>query len=449
MNTKPRMTRIWRMIPTWGKIIGLVAVIALLIWIFKPSDMAKLPTVIVKVGEFVVDLSETGRLRAENSVTLTTPSVRGNRTIIYIIPEGTSVDEGELLVQFDTTEYKEKIDDDYAEVEITRENLTGNLVSMRSRMSDIESSVKSARASYRLSELRLEQLKFESDVQIEEGKLNLLQSKLSLDQAEAEIETQGQIDSADVRSMRLKIRQTELELEKTIRSMAKMALTAPATGLVVYKEMWKGGEMAKVKVGDSPWPGQAILELPDLSVMMVETSVSEVDIGKVKVGQKVEVKLDAYPDPTFHGEVVDVAVLAHDEDGSDAQVFDILIRLEESDPVLRPGMSTTARIIINRFEDVISVPIESVFPSGDKSIVWEADGSDWIKREIKLGARNDNSVIIESGLEADAIIALTDPSISSNERTTELVGSNNSTDDSAGSSKGSNKPKYRVSRRRG
>ena len=332
--------------------------------------------------------------------------------IIEMIPEGTEVKEGDFLVQFDTVYIGQLIDDRLAELDITRSNMVRNLASMGSQMASLESSKENSLASHRLAELRLEQMKFEAEVRIEEGKLSLKQADISLKQSEQQVVAQKLIDSADVRSLELKIKQAELDLAKSIRDRNRLRISAPSPGMVIYKEMWKGGEMTKVKVGDTPWRGAALIDLPDLSVMMVETSVNEVDIAKVEVGQEVEVKLDAYPEPTFSGEVVDVSVLAGREDGvSDANVFKILVRINESNKLLRPGMSATARIICNRIPDKLWVPIESVFESEDEMIVWKVDGRSLRKTPVKLGERNDNFVIVESSLKKDDKVTTVDPVI--------------------------------------
>ena len=416
MKALSNILSVWRRIPLWGRIILGVAIIVLMIWVAIPNGTPDVLTAVVQQGEFVIDIKETGHLRAENSVTVSAPPIRMSLQIVYLCDEGIVVEQGDTLIQLDTTEIKQQIDDGQAELDIVRSNLESSLVSMASRMSNLEASLENSQASYRLAELRREQMRFESDVQIEEGELNLLQAEISLRRAREDITAQKQIDSSEVRSLTLRIRQADIELEKAFHDMRRLTLTAPAPGLVVHMKTWKGSEWAKVKVGDTPWRGMALIELPDLSVMMVETTVSEVDVGKVEVGQEVEIKLDAYPDPTFHGKIAEVAVLAGErEDGPGAQVFDVLIRIDESDPVLRPGMSTTAKIIIDRLPNKIWVPIESVFQDNDTTIVWEADGSDWIRREVGLGARNDNFVVIESGLEAGGRVALVDPTIATRE----------------------------------
>jgi len=391
-------------------IVGTCVIVIFIAWRFLGGGVGDLPSAVVQKGEFIIDLRETGRLRAENSETVSAPPVRITLQIISLVEEGTVVQKGEVLVMFDSTEIKQRIDDLEAELSITRANQKRDLASMESQMAGLRSSVKNSEASYRLSELRLEQMEFEADVRIEEGKLNLLQAKLSLDQSRDQVKAQEQINAADLESLEMRIHQAELDLEKAYREMRKLAVAAPAPGLVVYKEMWRGGEMAKVKIGDTPWRGMALIELPDLSVMMIETSVSEVDVAKIKLDLPVIVKLDAYPEPEFHGKIAEIANMASTDPGqNDAKVFDILIRLEESGPLLKPGMSATARIIIERIPDTQWVPIESIFTNDGNTVVYVKSGRSWEKYLVDLGPRNDNFVVVEAGIDAGERVALVDP----------------------------------------
>lgn len=385
-------------------------VIIIVLWRFIGGSVGDLPSAVVQRGEFVIELQETGRLRAENSETVSAPPVRIQLQITSLIEEGAIVKKGDILVMFDSTENMQRIDDLEAELSIARANRFRDLASMESQIAGLRSSVKSAEASYRLSELRLVQMEFEADVRIEEGRLNLLQAELSLDQSKDQLKAQEQINDADVKSLDLRIRQAELELEKAYHEMRKLVVTAPAPGLVVYKEMWRGGEMAKVKIGDTPWRGMALIDLPDLSVMMIETSVNEVDVAKIKLDLPVIAKLDAYPEPEFHGKVVDIANMARTDPGqSDAKVFDLLIRLEESGPLLKPGMSSTASIIIDRIPDKLWVPIESIFTDDGNTVVYVKSGRSWKSHLVDLGPRNDNFVVVEAGLKAGEKVALVDP----------------------------------------
>lgn len=389
-----------------------VVLFSLLTAIFWPSGGVDLPTAVVQSGEFVIDLKETGRLRAENSVFISAPPARSNLQIIGLVDEGTLVKEGDFLIQFDTTEVRQQIDDAIADLDIAKTNYDRTRASADSRLANLESSLENNRASYRLAELRLDQLKFEADVRIEEGTLQLKQAKNSLDQAVREIEAQRTIDEADLKALDLKVKQSRLDLEQLRNDLAKLTIRAPRPGLVVYKETWRGGEMSKIKVGDSPWRGQALIELPDLTLMLVATTVSELDVGKVKPGLECEIKLEAYPDPVFHGEVLSVGVLARaDATSSEARSFDVLVRIRESDPLLRPGMSASVRIIVDRLADRVSVPIEAVFARDGDIIAYVKSGNSFRSFNVKTGPRNDNFVVVEEGIRAGMRVALVDPTV--------------------------------------
>ena len=445
MNARQSLKQVSRL-PLAVK-IGLGALVVVILgWIFWPARQASLPSAQVQAGEFVIDLKVPGKLRAENSVTVTAPPARINLQIIDIIPEGTQVKEHDFLLQFDTTELRQQYDDQIAELDLARVNLIKAQASMASHVSSLYSSLENSRASYRLAELRLDQMKFEADVRVEEARLSLKQSEISLRRSEEEITSQQLIDSADVKSLELKVKQAQYDIQKVRTDLDRLRLLAPRNGLVVHKEIWRGGEMSKVKIGDTPWRGAALIELPDLSVMNVETSVSEVDFAKVKTGLPVEIKLDAFPDPTFHGTVIDVALLARTEEGgSQAKVFDVMVRIEGSDPMLRPGMSATARIIIDKMQDKLWVPIESVFDQGGSMVVFAADGGSFKERKVELGARNDNFVVINAGLKESESVALVDPSAQFEEasRSLEKQGSKS---DSDSPSKGENSQSQPSSR---
>lgn len=410
--------------------LGLIVVAVIItVWLFLPGGGTSLPSAPVQSGEFVIDLKVPGKLRAENSVTVTAPPARINLQIIDLIPEGTQVGEGDFLIQFDTTELRQQYDDQIAELDLARANLIKSQASMASHMASLHSSLENSRASYRLAELRLDQMKFEADVRLEEGRLSLKQAEISLKRSEEEIIAQQQIDSADVKSLELKVKQAQVDIQKARADLDRLRLLAPRTGLVVYKEIWRGGEMSKIKIGDTPWRGAALIELPDLSVMNVETAVSEVDFAKVKPGLPVEVKLDAFPEPTFYGSVIDVAVLARTEEGgSQAKVFDVMVRIDGEDAMLRPGMSATVRIIIDKMSDKIWVPIESVFDKDGKMIVYAGEGGSFRERIVELGARNDNFVVINSGLKDGERVSLVDPTSQLDETQS---GKNKETDNSS------------------
>ncbi len=188
-----------------------------------------------------------------------------------------------------------------------------------------------------------------------------------------------------------------------------MTIKAPIPGLVVYLEIWKGGTMDKVQEGDSPWPGQGLINIPDLSEMIVKTTVSEIDASKVDTTQEVLINLDAFPDRTYNGVIIKKSTLARrKESGSKINVFDIEVAISDNDGELKPGMSASAKIIISRMQDVISVPLEAVFEKQGETIVYLKNKKN---RPVNVGIKNSMSIQILEGLDGDEEICLLNPTL--------------------------------------
>ncbi len=373
---------------------GTVVVIIVLLWLSGIGEVSReVPTISVSRGNFVLSLSENGRLAAKRKVTISAPRIRGGLTIVKLAKEGSMVEKGDFLIQFDATEQETKLRDAQSELKIARANLEKAEAQYEMDIKQLELELKKAERNYseKLSEAPI--IRKEAELELEIAKLNYDSRKRSL--------------KADIEKMRVEVEKAQDKKEQAERDLEKMTITAPIPGLVVYQETWRGGSMAKIQEGDTPWSGQSLIELPDLSAMIVETTVSEVDVSKVQTGQKVDIRLDAIPGPIYTGSVTDIGTLAHrKEHGSQINVFDVEVTIDTTDERLKPGMSAKADIIIDVYEDVLSVPLEAVFERDDTTVVYTQGGK---KIPVALGARNDNGVIITSGLVEGDRIALIDP----------------------------------------
>ncbi|HPN37373.1 MAG TPA: HlyD family efflux transporter periplasmic adaptor subunit, partial [Melioribacteraceae bacterium] len=152
--------------------------------------------------------------------------------------------------------------------------------------------------------------------------------------------------------------------------------------------------------------------LPDLSFMQSLTSVNEVDVSKIKVGNKVIVKLDAFQDSTFEGTIANVASLGKQK-GNDPniKVFEVLVDIKGRSKILKPGMTTSNKIVINQIANVISVPQEAVFEKGKQKVVYLKDGSSYEEVVVETGEKNEDFVVITKGLKGGEEVYLKDPTI--------------------------------------
>jgi hypothetical protein len=195
-------------------------------------------------------------------------------------------------------------------------------------------------------------------------------------------------------------------LNRVTTLMQKMDIKAPEDGMVIYVRDWNG---KKKGAGSnvSPWE-TAVATLPDLREMQVVTYVNEVDIRKIKEGQAVQITLDAEPDKKLDGVVVQVANIGEQRPGQDSKVFEVLIDVLTKDESLRPSMTTSNKILIDGYRDVVSVPLEAINAEKNYSYIWvKAGGLE--KREVKIAAVNDMSALIYSGLSEKETVYLSFP----------------------------------------
>ncbi len=389
-------------------VIGLCAIFAVY-WNFGRS-VANVASYDVTASEFIIDLNEAGETKAHSSMTVSTPRLRGQLQITKLAEEGSIVKKGDFLVQFDTAEFARKLEEEKNKLIEAQAELDSKQAQQKSKMAQLVSSFKTQEYSHRLSQLNLEKMKYEASAKQEEAKLNMKKADIALEQAKESIETQKVIDAAELQQAKIKIRQAEIELEKAEKQLNDATLSAPGPGLVVYEKIWGGSGMAKVKVGDTPWRGQGILSIPDLSKMQVKTAINEVDVSKIREGQEVIVHLDAHAEDTYYGTVTEIANLARTEKGEDnsAKVFDVTISIKEADAKVKPGMSASCQIIIDRIDSVLSIPLQSVFEKEDTTVCYVFDPNPKMLK-IEVGPKNKNYIVVKKGLKAGDQITLWDP----------------------------------------
>jgi len=359
------------------------------------------PTVEVRRGDFAVRLVEAGSISALHSTTIDVPSLRMNLQILWLMEEGSSVAPGDTLVRFDPVEARKLVEEKEAGLDMALAALRKGQAEQESELASLKSTLTYDSISWRLSGLRAERSRWESEVARQVSELQHHQATLALEKSLARSRAQEAIGRETVGSLQLKVEQARAELATAREALDQMVITAPRRGMVVHLPVWKGDRMEKIKAGDSPWRGSSIVELPDFDTMLVDLSVSEVDMGLVKVGDSCSVVLDAWPDRQFSGRVMDMGVLARErDDESGVKAFDLRVRLDGTDPVLKPGMN--ARVTLHGFRapDALTVPVEALHQDEDGWHVWLWDKGERLRQAVQPGPGDGDRVQIREGLTA-------------------------------------------------
>lgn len=209
------------------------------------------------------------------------------------------------------------------------------------------------------------------------------------------------------------LEEAEKELEKTV-------IRAPQAGLAVLKETYRGGELRKPRIGDTVIRNQPLVFLPDITDMMARVLVREIDLHKISLGKPAEIRVDAYPDLELGGEVSFIGVLAErrQEIRGGEKYFRVHVSISGENNLLRPGMTSRVRIIAQkRAEKVLTVPIQAVFLDDNVPFCFIVRGEFFEKRELNLGAQNEDVVQINEGVKRGDRVCLSRPPVERVRRT--------------------------------
>jgi len=377
----------------------------------KNKTAIEVETCNVKNGLFYIDLVEEGEIQATNSINISVPAMSwqfGLFKITQIVEDGDLIQSGDTAVIFDPSEVEKAIINAKAELEIAKAELEKKKAEQASKIEELKANIEISEISHRISEINLEQATFEADITRREIKLNLEKAKIALDKAREEIENQQKIHSEEIKQSMLKISQLESNLREAEITFKNLTVVSPAAGIAILRKNWSTGN--KWQVGDQPWSGSPLVDLPDLQELKVHTEISEVDISKIQMGQAVEIKLDAFSDTAFSGKVISIANLAQFKEGdSKIKIFPVEILIDGTSEKFLPGMTVSCRIIVDKIDSVLYIPLEALFVEGDKNYVYDRSGNSYRKKDVVIGQRNNDFVIIREGLDPDAILALSDP----------------------------------------
>ncbi|MFP4343926.1 MAG: HlyD family secretion protein [Anaerolineales bacterium] len=262
------------------------------------------------------------------------------------------------------------------------------------------------RARERAENAYWEMIRLEQQAQLEQERAQneVTQAWNAYQEARDRLETlEKNADPLEIESRNLDIRAAELSLERAQDNLEAALLTAPFDGLVADVNLQAGVQ--------APTTLPA-LTLVDDTLFFVEVTVDETDIGKLEIGQAVEVIVDAYPGETLAGTVVTIAPAPATTGGNVGIVsYPVRIRLEPAEEVqVRDGMTASVLIRTRRLEDVLLVPNWAVRTDQDSQGTYTycycVEAGQPVRREVTIGARNEQFTQILDGLEAGDVVAL-------------------------------------------
>lgn len=398
-------------------IIGLSvgAIIVFGILFFSMADKSETSDIIVPVqqGKFIVDITTTGELEAKNSVKIMGPSrLREFRvyqvSIQDIVDEGTLVKKGDWIATLDQSDFNSKLQDKEIDLEQKQSQYIQDQLDTTLQMRQSRDELINLAYAVEEMNIKLDQSKFEPPATIKQAEIDVEKAKRALTQAQQNYFIKLEQNKAKMAEVAAERRKVQNEYNAMLDLVRTFQITAPEPGMLVYA---KGFDGKPIKAGSQihTWD-PVVATLPDLSIMLSKTYINEVDVRKVLPGQKVEIGLDAFPDKKLKGKVTRVANVGEQSPNSDSKVFEATIEIEGTDPLLRPAMTTSNKIIVNELDSAVFVPLECLHSKDDSiAFVYKKSGLKVVKQEVQVGESNSNEAIIKMGLNADDKLYLSVP----------------------------------------
>jgi len=373
---------------------------------------------IVKRGTFTEELTEEGTIRAVNSIAITAPAISyryGSLKISKIVEDGKEVEQGDTVIIFDPSEIKKAIINSQQQLEIAKAEYDKMKATQESEIEDLEADLEMARISQEISKITFDQAVFESEITRKEINLKLETANIALDRAQEQIDNRKKIHQEELFQKTLSIKQLSVILDEANRSINSLFVVSPSKGIAILKENWMTNR--KWQIGDQPYGTTPLIDLPDMSQMLAEVKINEVDVSKVTIGLKTVIRADAYSDTTYTGKITKVANLAQNKDyNTRIKVFPAQILIEGRPASLLPGLTVSCKILIREIRDVLFVPVQAIFKLQGVEYVYVKKGAGYKRVEVKIGAINTDYAVVSEGLSETDEIALTDPFLNKQEK---------------------------------
>lgn len=396
-----------------------IAGFAMAHWAAPKTATLDVPIARVERGELPMRVYVIGELRASQSQMLTAPAIGGGALqITRLLHTGTVVKKGNLVIEFDPAEQRYNLEQQrselmQAEQEITKAKADAAVVAAQDKVALLK-----ARFDVRRAELDVQKNELVSSIDAQKNNLALEGAKRVLAELEQDVKSRRVSNQAAISLAEEKRNKAQLAMNQARSNIEKMRVTAPMDGLIALEKnenasggfFFSGMTLPEYREGDQVQAGSSVAQVIDPSSLELSAKVGEIERNNIKVGQPVDIVLDALPGDTFHGTVKTVGAgstrMFWDEDTGTK--FEVSVKLTSVDSRMRPGMTAHVSIAGETQKNVLYIPRQALFLKDGKRIAYVRDGSNFNPHGVKVVAENESRAAIQ-GLGMETEVALIDP----------------------------------------
>lgn len=378
-----------------------------------------IPTGTIQKSDLQIKVFTEGTLRTTHYDQITAPPVAGGSLqIIKLAPTGTIVHKGDVVLEFDPSQQEYNLSQSRSDLAEAQQEIEKAKDDAAVQAAQDQTALLKAKFDVRQAELEVSKNEIVSQIDAQKNVLSLEEAKRALAQLQQDIQSHATSNEAALALSLEKQNKARIAMRTAELNIQNMTITAHIDGLVVVHGnrdstggfFFTGMSLPDYQIGDQAQAGSSIAEVIDSKTLEVSSQVGEADRANLKVGQKVEVHVDALPGETFNGKVQNIAGASARDffDDNTQRKFEATIALDSSDPRLRPGFATKLTVFGEQMTGAYFIPREAVFQHNGKPIAYVKSSRGFEPKEVKVRAYDEGRAVVE-GLAPGSEIALVDP----------------------------------------
>lgn len=330
-------------------VIVLAFVLLLLLRNQTPSNAALRQSLSARTNEI---LRLKGTTEAVQARAILAPQLAGEHvgtlTIVHLTPGGTRVKRGDALVEFDRQAQLRDYIDKKADYEKLVDQVAEEQAKEVAAKAKDETELTTAEDSLRKAELENEKAEIVSKIDAEKNQETYEEAKATYNQLKQTFDLKRKAAQAAIRILEIQRDRTRQIMDHAQSNANLMQIHSPLDGVVVLNTIWKQGTMGEVQEGDQVRPGVAFMQVVDPSTMQVRVLANQEDFPALRAGQTAKIRLDAYPDMLFSGNLDQLAPIGENGDfSSKLRTFVVIFSIQGNNPKLMPDLSAAVDVDIS------------------------------------------------------------------------------------------------------
>ena len=392
-----------------------LVVIAALVYVFlhkgqlSGAQQGNVQTAAAVVRDFVSAVRLSGTTEAIRSRPVLAPQLAGAQlgtmVVTKMVPAGTHVNKGDLIVEFDRQAQIKDALDKKASYQDLEDQITEKQAAEAAARAKDQDDIHQAQDDLQKAQLEMGKNEILSRIDVEKNQEALAEAQQTLKQLQHTFDLKRQAAAADIKTLEIqrdRARATMLYAESNVE---KMAIHSPMDGVVVLNSVWLNGRIGEVQEGDEIRAGVPFMKIVDPSTMQVRVGVNQADVLKLQIGQSAVVHLDAYPNLGFTGTLVELSPVGHPNDYSTTvRTFIAIFSIHEDNPKLMPDLSASVDVQVANISGALTVPAESVQRDQAGDFVWLKNAVRFERHSVEAGLTNGSLTVIKQGLKPGDVV---------------------------------------------